>query len=111
VHGLRGRPSQRRIADKIQARAVDLYRKEYGDFGPTLAAVYLSDKHGINISKETLRRWLLEAGTWRAKPRPVKAVHVWRPQRSCRGELQWDTSIHDWLEGQLGADQTDRDDR
>jgi len=27
-------------------------------------------------------------------------VHVWRPRRSCFGELvQWDTSDHDWLEG------------
>lgn len=42
----------------------------------------------------------MEAGAWKAKQRQVKQVHVWRPRRSCRGELvQWDTSIHDWLEG------------
>lgn len=100
VHGLRGRPSKRRISGKKRARAVALYRKEYGDFGPTLAAEYLAQKHGIGISKETLRKWLVEAGAWQAKPRRVKNVHVWRPRRSCRGELvQWDTSIHDWLEG------------
>jgi transposase len=100
VHGLRGRPSARRIPPKAQARAVALYRKEYGDFGPTLAAEYLADKHGIGVSKETLRKWLIEEGAWEAKPRRVKEVHVWRPRRSCRGELlQWDTSIHDWLEG------------
>jgi transposase len=100
VHGLRGRPSGRRIAAKTQAQAVDLYRKEYGDFGPTLAAEYLADKHGIAVSKETLRKWLIEAGAWTAEPRQVKELHVWRPRRSCRGELlQWDTSIHDWLEG------------
>lgn len=100
VHGLRGRTSKRRIAAKTQAQAVDLYRKEYGDFGPTLAAEYLAEKHGIHVSKETLRKWLIEAGAWTAKPRRLKAVHLWRPRRSCRGELlQWDTSIHDWLEG------------
>ncbi len=100
VHGLRGHPSKRRIGPKMQARAVELYRKEYGDFGPTLAAEYLAQKHGVEVSKETLRKWLIEAGAWEAKPRRVKAVHVWRPRRSCRGELvQWDTSIHDWLEG------------
>lgn len=100
VHGLRGRPSQRRIAAKTRARAVDLYRKEYGDFGPTLAAEYLAEKHAIVVSKETLRKWLVEAGAWTARPRQVKEVHLWRPRRSCRGELlQWDTSIHDWLEG------------
>jgi len=100
VHGLRGRPSKRRIERKVQERAVQLYRKEYGDFGPTLAAEYLAEKHKIVVSKETLRKWLMEAGVWEAKPRRVKAVHIWRPRRSCRGELvQWDTSIHDWLEG------------
>lgn len=100
VHGLRGRPSKRRIAAKTQARAVELYRKEYGDFGPTLAAEYLAEKHGIAVSKETLRKWLIAAGTWTAKPRRVTEVHLWRPRRSCCGELlQWDTSIHDWLEG------------
>lgn len=100
VHGLRGQPSKRRIEPKIRKRAVELYRREYGDFGPTLAREYLQEQHGMEVSKETLRKWLVEAGVWKAKPRKVKAVHAWRPRRSCRGELvQWDTSIHDWLEG------------
>jgi len=29
-----------------------------------------------------------------------QAVHQWRERRACFGELvQWDTSVHDWLEG------------
>lgn len=100
VHGLRGKPSKRRLKAKVRERAVALYRKEYADFGPTLAAEYLAEKHRIAMSKETLRKWLIQAGAWEAKPRRVKEVHTWRPRRSCRGELvQWDTSIHDWLEG------------
>src|ERR1700694_2920293 len=42
VHGLRGRPSNRRWAARIQARAVRLVRAKYHDFGPTLAAEYLA---------------------------------------------------------------------
>ena len=100
VHGLRGQPSKRRIGERVRDKAVGLYRKEYGDFGPTLAAEYLAKKHDLVVSKETLRKWLMAAGAWKAKPRRVRAVHIWRPRRSCRGELvQWDTSIHDWLEG------------
>jgi transposase len=100
VHGLRGKPSKRRLKPKLKECAVGLYRKEYGDFGPTLAAEYLAEKHQITVSKETLRQWLIGAGVWKAKPRRVQEVHTWRPRRSCRGELvQWDTSIHDWLEG------------
>jgi hypothetical protein len=100
VHGLRGKPSKRRWKSKVRDRAVAIYRKEYGDFGPTLAAEYLAEKHQITVSKETLRKCLVQAGVWKATPRRVKQVHTWRPRRSCRGELvQWDTSIHDWLEG------------
>ena len=100
VHGLRGRPSKRRIERKKRERAIALYRSEYSDFGPTLASEYLAERHAIRFSKETLRKWLMEAGAWKASPRRVKEVHVWRPRRSCQGELvQWDTSIHDWLEG------------
>jgi len=100
VHGLQGKPSKRRVDGKLRERAVRLYRSEYGDFGPTLAAEYLAEQHGVRVSKETLRKWLIQAGAWQAKPRRIQQVHVWRPRRSCRGELvQWDTSIHDWLEG------------
>ena len=59
VHGLRGRPSARRISRKVQERAVELYRKEYSDFGPTLAAEYLAGQHQVVVSKETLRKWLV----------------------------------------------------
>ena len=60
----------------------------------------MQERHRIQVSKETLRKWLIEASAWKAKPRKVREVHAWRPRRSCRGELvQWDTSIHDWLEG------------
>jgi len=100
VHGLAGKRSKRRIGKAVQQRAVRLYQREYADFGPTLAAEYLAERHGLKVSKETLRKWLVEAGAWKAEPRQVKQVHAWRPRRSCRGELvQWDTSIHDWLEG------------
>lgn len=93
VHGLRGKPSKRRLDQRVRDRAVKLYGSEYRDFGPTLAAEYLAERHAIVLSKETLRKWLIQAGTWRAKPRRVKEVHTWRPRRSCRGELvQWDTN-------------------
>ena len=99
VHGLQGKPSKRRIESKTRERAMRLYLSEYSDFGPTLATEYLAERHAIQISKETLRKWLIEAGAWKATPQQVGEVHAWRPRRSSRGELvQWDTSIHDWLE-------------
>jgi transposase len=100
VHRLRGRPSNRKVGEKVQQRAVKLVGAKYRDVGPTLAAEYLAERHQVRVSKETLRRWLMEAGLWKARRRKVEEVHVWRPRRLCRGELvQWDTSEHDWLEG------------
>jgi transposase len=99
VHGLRGRASNRRIEAKVARAAVRLVKKEYSDFGPTLASEYLEQEHGIELSRETLRKLLTAAGQWEPKQRSVKQVHVWRARRSCRGELvQWDTSVHAWLE-------------
>jgi len=101
VHGLRGKPSNRRIAASIQHKAVRILQQpEWHDFGPTFASEQLAKRHGIEVSKETVRCWMKAAGLWKSRLRQVQQVHQWRARRSCLGELvQWDTSEHDWLEG------------
>ncbi len=99
AHGLRGRRSNRKLEPETAANAVAAVKQHYSDFGPTLAAEYLRKDRGIAMSRETLRQLLIREGVWKAKPGKVRETHVWRPRRSCRGELiQWDTSIHAWLE-------------
>ena len=101
LHGLRGRRSNRKTEEEVQRQAVTLLKQEvYRGFGPTLASEYLAHKHGIAVSKETVRKWMAAAGLWRARPRRVAEVHTWRARRDRFGELvQWDTSEHDWTEG------------
>jgi len=101
VHGLRGRPSNRKLPAKTQRQALAIVKQpEWHDFGPTFAAEQLAKRHQIEVGKETLRRWMIEAGIWRSSSRVPSEVHGWRPRRSGFGELvQWDTSEHDWLEG------------
>jgi len=101
VHGLRGKPSNRRIPEKTEREAVKILSAPvYAGFRPTLAAEYLRDEHGIEASKETVRQWMMRAKLWRGRKAKVRDVHAWRPRRSRFGELvQWDTSEHDWLEG------------
>ncbi len=100
VHGLRGRPSNRKIPLARVRKAIRLVGAKYRDFGPTLASEYLAERHELVVSRETLRKWMMAAGLWRRRCRGVERVHEWRPRRSCFGELvQWDTSEHDWLEG------------
>jgi len=101
VHALRGRPSNRKIAADTEQEAIAiLTRPVYRGFGPTLASEYLAKKHGIAVSRETVRQWMIEAKLWRARRQRVEKIHAWRPRRGRFGELvQWDTSDHDWLEG------------
>jgi len=104
-HGLRGRPSNRKTPEAVKERAVELYREKkqaklWHDYGPTLTVEELAEQHGITISRETLRKWLIEAKLWRVRRARVEQAHVWRARRARLGELvQWDTSEHDWLEG------------
>ena len=101
VHGLRGRASNRKIAIKMHAQAIELLKQpDWHDFGPTFASEQLAKRHGIAVSDETLRGWMIEAGWWKPGARRIEEIHCWRPRRSAFGELvQWDTSEHDWLEG------------
>jgi len=101
VHGLRGRPSNRKLPAKTQKQAMKiLTQPDWHDFGPTFAAEQLAKRYQIQVGKETLRGWMMEAGLWKSKSRRLEQVHGWRPRRSAFGELvQWDTSEHDWLEG------------
>lgn len=99
AHRGRGRPSNRRMAEPLKAKILRLYAQRYGDFGPTLAAEKLAERHGIVVSAETLRGWLLATGVthFQRRTRPHRA---WRPRKAHVGELiQLDGSHHDWLEG------------
>jgi len=101
VHGLRGGASNRRIEEQIRAQAMEIVKSpEWHDFKPTFASEQLAKRHQIEVSKETVRQWMMAEGIWQSKRRKAKEVHQWRPRRSHYGELvQWDTSDHDWLEG------------
>ena len=98
-HRSRGRESNRRAPKKLVARVVQLYQGKYQGFGPTLMAEKLREREGIEASKESVRRWLMESGQWQ-KGRKVRTHRQWRERKSCVGEmLQLDGSHHEWFEG------------
>ena len=102
VHGLRGRSSNRKLSAKTKQSALAILRKpDWHDFGPTFATEQLSKHYRIEVSKETLRGWMVEAGLWKPGSRRLQEVQGWRPRRAGFGEMvQWDTSDHNWLEGE-----------
>src|SRR5689334_17419787 len=102
LHGLRGRSSNRKTSVEVEQRAIAELRDngQCHDFGPSYATEHVRKTLEIQVSKDTVRKWMITAGLWQSRKRKVEDVHPWRPRRSCRGELvQWDTCVHDWLEG------------
>src|SRR2546422_3224332 len=67
VHRGRGRRSNRRLPESLRTQTLKLVQAKYSDFGPTLAGEYLAKEHEVEVSKETLRQWLIGAGLRRGE--------------------------------------------
>jgi hypothetical protein len=81
-----------------------LVRERYADFGPTLACEKLRECHNIELGKETVRRWMRDAGLWITREQRPPTLHQPRNRRSCLGELiQIDGSDHRWFEDRAPA--------
>ena len=90
----------RSFAEAFKNNAIQIIRQHYADFGPTLASEKLESDHALKVNRETLRKWMREAGFWKSKARKKARIHQSRERRSRFGELvQIDGSHHDWFEG------------
>lgn len=95
----RGQPSNRRHSDEFRNIVLDLVREHYHDFGPTLAREKLIELHQISVGKETLRRWMTDAGLWTSRRERKQRVFQPRGRRDCFGEfVQIDASHRWWCE-------------
>ena len=96
----RGKPSNNRLEAGVKQQALDMIKEKYEDFGPTLAHEKLTEEHKLQISRESVRRMMIEEGLWKPKRAKKPPVHQMRERRACFGELvQIDGSDHDWFEG------------
>ncbi len=96
----RGMLSNNKICEKVKHNVLAITKEKYIDFGPTFLKEKLLENHNINVSRETLRKWLINENIWKAKDCGKIRVHQMRERRSCLGELvQIDGSPHDWFEG------------
>lgn len=95
-HEGRRKPSNQRIPKEVKEKVIAVYRENYADFWPTLA---ISEHEKTEISKETLRQWLIAEGLWE-RARKRRAHRRWRQRKACMGEMvQMDGLHHDWMEG------------
>ena len=99
IHKSRGRPASNTIHAGVRDYVLELVRQNYRDFGPTLASEALLERHGVEVSRETLRKWMVETGLWQSR-RQRRTFHQPRLRRESYGELvQIDGSQHRWFEG------------
>src|SRR6202453_3240013 len=96
----RGRPSNRCYPTALRAEVIGIIRERYADFGPTLAAEKLAELHGIHLSRETVRQWMIAVGLWKDRRARMRPVHQPRFRRVVGGEL---IQIDGWDEGCFGG--------
>ena len=95
----RVRLSNRKLPEGLSEHVLSLVRSRYSDFGPTLACEKLAERHGIDVSRETLRLWMIDAGLWVPRLQRRRRPYQPRYRRSCLGELvQIDGCEHAWFE-------------
>jgi transposase len=95
----RGKPSHNQLPQGLADRALRLIRERYADFGPTLACEKLLECHGVQLSKETVRRLMTDAGFWIPRRQRPPKVYQPRARQACLGQLiQIDGSDHPWFE-------------
>jgi transposase len=100
VSARRGKPSSNQLDGGVAQQALDLIKEKYEDFGPTLAHEKLTEVHKLQVSRESVRRIMIEEGIWKPKRAKKPSAHQMRERRACIGELvQIDGSDHDWFEG------------
>ncbi len=100
LHRSRGRPSLRRLAQRLRQRVAALLTTVYRDFNDCHATEKLQEVEGLALSRATVRRWRQALGRpakHRRRPRQYRAR---REPRARMGALvQLDASPFDWLQG------------
>lgn len=98
VHGNRGRIPKVAIANGTKEEILNLYQNRYNGFNVSHFGEFLIEVHGIEVSRETLRKLLLSSGL-RTKSKSAPR-HRTRRARMPKGGLlvQMDSSEHKWLE-------------
>lgn len=100
----RGHVSNHQLDPQVENQALDLLHQRYADFGPTLAQEKLTERHHLDLSVETVRRLMIQAGLWQPHRAKKPVLHPLRERRARLGELvQIDGSPYDWFEGRAPA--------
>lgn len=102
VHKLKGKRGNHHIDLSVKEKSLSLIKEMYSDFKPTFAAEKLAEDQGLSVNSQTLRKWMMEEGLWKAKKQKRFPYHAFRERMPYFGELeQFDGSYHLWFEERL----------
>ena len=100
AHGNRGRKPSNALDIEIVKRVIELARSTYAGCNTQHYTELLLEREGINLSRSTVRRMLIEGGVSRPRTRRAPRHRSRRERYAQKGMLiQVDGSRHDWLEG------------
>ena len=103
IHGNRGKSGNHSVPDKEKQRIINLLRKHYYDFGPTLASEKLKEHHKIKRDKGTVRTIMINEELWKPKTKKKERHRQWRQRKANYGEMvQYDGSYEHWFEDRGG---------
>jgi len=74
----RHRTGNRALNSTVAEQILEILRTQYPDFGPTLAAEKLCDRHNIVLAKETVRQLQIASGLW--IPRKLRPPKIQQPR-------------------------------
>jgi len=99
AHASRGRPSPRRLPQRVRDRILHLARTTYAGFNDHHLCEKLCEVEGFSLGRETLRRLLRSAGVGSPRKRRAPTHRQRRLARAREGEmLLLDGSLHRWLQ-------------
>lgn len=104
IHLSWGKKGLRKTNTHMENKIVNIIRKKYHDFGPTLAWEKLQMVHDIPLSDEAIPAIMIRNNLWKGRKRKRSQYFSWRERRTSYGELiQFDGSYHDWFEGEIDS--------
>lgn len=100
VHGNRGKPPSNQVATEVRDKILELAKGQYQDYNDCHFTEELEEKHGLCVSRSTVRRIRRQANLKSPRKRRAPAHRTRRQRKERAGMLlQTDGSRHDWLEG------------
>lgn len=69
VHGLKGRRSNRAKPQAVRDEVVALYSEQYKGMAVNAFVRDVVAGKGVKLSRETVRKWLIDSGLWEATAR------------------------------------------